>query len=368
MSPPARRVALVFGGRSPEHEVSLVSATAIHKALAAGGCDVVLVGVDRTGVPRIGGVELLDGALDRGAGEAVRWPVSPGDHSFRGAESGAIVAKPVDVVFPIIHGLGGEDGAIQGMCAFAGMPCVGAGVLGSSLAMDKDRARRVLAFDGLPVVDDVVLWCDPGAVSVNERLLARVSALGWPVFVKPARAGSSVGVSRVIAPEGLAPALERAARTDRKVVVEQAVPDPREIEVAVLGNREPRASVPGEIIPHGEFYTYEAKYVDPESRLLVPAPLEDDLVERVQSLASQAFVALDLAGMARVDFLLSRTDGRLVVNEVNTLPGFTEISMYPKLWDASGLPMPALVARLVELALEEAAGAAWSVSDPTRLR
>lgn len=177
-----------------------------------------------------------------------------------------------------------------------------------------------------------------------------------------------MGVSRVIAPEGLAPALERAARTDRKVVVEQAVPDPREIEVAVLGNREPRASVPGEIIPHGEFYTYEAKYVDPESRLLVPAPLEDDLVERVQSLASQAFVALDLAGMARVDFLLSRTDGRLVVNEVNTLPGFTEISMYPKLWDASGLPMPALVARLVELALEEAAGAAWSVSDPTRLR
>jgi D-alanine-D-alanine ligase len=238
-------------------------------------------------------------------------------------------------------------------------------VLGSSLAMDKDRARRVLEVEGLPVVRDVVVWDDEESF---DAVLGRVEALGWPVFVKPARAGSSVGVTRVTGSDQLEAALERAGRIDRKRVVEEAVPAPREIEVAVLGNRRPEASVPGEIEPHGEFYDYRAKYEDPESKLLVPAPIEPEVTERVQRLACRAFAALDLAGLARVDFLLSRDDGRLLVNEVNTLPGFTEISMYPKLWHATGVPMDRLVGRLVDLALEEAEVASWASRDPSRLR
>jgi D-alanine-D-alanine ligase len=355
----------MFGGRSPEHEVSLVSAAAIRNAFDDGRFELVLVGVDRAGVPRVGGSGLLEGGLDRGEGVPVRWPAHPGDHRLRDAGSGEPVTEPIDVLFPIVHGLGGEDGAIQGICAFAGLPFVGAGVLGSSLAMDKDRARRVLEAEGLPVVQDVVVWDDEGGAG---EVRPRVEAIGWPVFVKPARAGSSVGVTRVTGPEELGAALERARLIDRKLVIETAVPEPRELEVAVLGNREPRASVPGEIVPHGEFYDYRAKYEDPESKLLVPAPIQPDLVDRVQQLACRAFTALDLAGLARVDFLLSGTDGRLVINEVNTLPGFTEISMYPKLWDASGVPMDQLVARLVELALDEAAHAPWASRDPSRLR
>jgi D-alanine-D-alanine ligase len=355
----------MFGGRSPEHEVSLVSAAAIHQAFDTERFEPVLVGVDRAGVPRVGDDNLLDGGLERGEGVPVRWPVHPGDHRLREAETGATVGQPIDVLFPIVHGLGGEDGAIQGACAFAGLPCVGAGVLGSSLAMDKDRARRVLEAERLPVVRDIVLWEDD---HLDAGLRTRVQSLGWPVFVKPARAGSSVGVSRVTSAEGLQEAVDRARRVDRKVVIEEAVAQPREIEVAVLGNRLPQASVPGEIVPHGEFYDYRAKYEDPESRLLVPAPLDEAVAERVRKLACEAFAALDLAGLARVDFLLSGADGRLVVNEVNTLPGFTRISMYPKLWHASGVPMDRLVTRLVELALEEARLAPWSSRDPSQLR
>lgn len=359
------RVALLFGGRSPEHEVSLVSAAAIHGALDRDRFEPVLLGVDRSGVPRVGGESLLSGGLDRGEGVPVRLPVHPADHHLREAQTGVALGDPIDALFPIVHGLGGEDGAIQGACAFAGLPWVGAGVLGSALAMDKDRARCVMRSEQLPVVRDLVLWDDE---PLDAGVRARVQSLGWPVFVKPARAGSSVGVSRVTDEGQLDRAVERARRVDPKVLIEEAVPEPREIEVAVLGNRYPEASVPGEIVPHGEFYDYRAKYEDPESRLLVPAPLDGALAERVRRLACEAFAALDLAGLARVDFLLSRGDGRLVVNEVNTLPGFTNISMYPKLWDASGVPMTPLVSRLVDLALEEASRAPWSVADPSGLR
>ena len=254
--------------------------------------------------------------------------------------------------FHFLHGAGGEDGTIQGVLALAGVPCVGAGVLGSSLAMDKDRCRRMLHEANIPVVADRVF---EGAAALDTtRVMEQLEPLGWPLFVKPARAGSSVGITKVTSPSGLAAALRTAYEVDTKVIVERAVPNARELETAVLGNLEPQASVVGEIVPHGEFYDYNAKYVDPESRLLIPAPLDAVTSEQIRSLAARAFRALDLTGMARVDFLLSRETGELVLNEPNTLPGFTPISMYPKLWEASGLPYSQLLDRLVELALQSA--------------
>ncbi|RMF76303.1 MAG: D-alanine--D-alanine ligase [Acidobacteria bacterium] len=267
---------------------------------------------------------------------------------MRERQTGGLVAPPLDVAFPIIHGEHGEDGTLQGVFALAGVRCVGAGVLGSALAMDKDRCRRMLAAAGIPVVEDVVL-AGPCAADPDARRRA-LERLGLPLFVKPARAGSSVGISKVSAEGELAAAIDAAQAVDRKVVLERAVPDAREIEVAVLDGDPPAASVCGEIVPHGEFYSYEAKYRDPESKLLIPAPLDEDLAGRIRDMALRAFAELDLAGMARVDFLLSRTTGQLVLNEVNTLPGFTPISMYPRLWEASGLPYPALLDRLIELA------------------
>lgn len=338
---------LAFGGRSPEHDVSLVSARGIYANLDRSRFDVRLVGVERGGRPRLGGEELLDGGLAKGAGTPVRWPAHPGDRRLVAEDDGRPLTPPVDVVFPIIHGSGGEDGTLQGLLALAGIACVGPGVLGSSLAMDKDRARRVLAAEGIPVVRDVVFEGAPPA-----DLAERVAALGWPVFVKPSRAGSSVGITRVTGPEGLAAAVEAARAADSKIVIEEAVRNPREIEVAVLGNLEPQASVPGEIVPHAAFYDYDAKYNDPSSELLVPAPLEAELAAAIRALAVRAFRAVDGLGMARVDFLLSKDDGRLVLNEINTLPGFTPISMYPRLWEATGLPYGALLTRLVELAQE----------------
>jgi D-alanine-D-alanine ligase len=346
------RLGLVFGGASPEHDVSLMSARGILEHLDSDRYDIVLVGVDRAGQPRLGGRELLDGgALAEGAGVAVRWPACPADAALREQESGHVAAAPLDVVFPIIHGATGEDGALQGALELAGVPCVGAGVLGSSLAMDKDRSRRMLAAAGLPVVADVVL--EGPELTDRQAVAARVEReLGWPVFVKPARAGSSVGISKVAAPQGLADALDAALAIDGKLVVEETVPAARELEVAILGTLQPQAAGPGEIVPHGEFYDYRAKYEDPESRLLIPAPLPEELAGQVRAMAVEAFRELDLAGLARVDFLLSRESGRLVVNEINTLPGFTPISMYPRLWEAAGLSYGALLDRLVELALE----------------
>ncbi len=345
-------LALIFGGRSPEHDVSLVSARGIYENLDKSRYDVQLVGVARNGEPRLGGVELFSGVMDQGQGTPVRWPSFPGDRTLRRVVDGLDVTAPLEVAFPIIHGAGGEDGTIQGVLALAGVPCVGAGVLGSSLAMDKDRCRRMLHEANIPVVADRVF---EGAAALDTtRVLAQLEPLGWPLFVKPARAGSSVGITKLTSPSGLAAALRTAYEVDTKVIVERAVPNARELETAVLGNLEPQASVVGEIVPHGEFYDYNAKYVDPESRLLIPAPLDAATSEQIRSLAVRAFRALDLTGMARVDFLLSRETGELVLNEPNTLPGFTPISMYPKLWEASGIPYPQLLDRLVELALQSA--------------
>lgn len=341
-------LALVFGGASPEHDVSLVSAKGICDHLDRDAYELILVGVDRAGQPRVGGPELLEGALEAGGGTPVSWPASPGERALRSLEDGRPVTPPLDVAFPIIHGASGEDGVFQGVMAWAGVRCVGAGVLGSALAMDKDRARRMLESEGIPVVEDLVL--PEGCEDVPE-FQAAASELGFPLFVKPARAGSSVGISKVNELAELHEAIQAARTYDPKVVIERAVASPREIEVAVLGAaEEAEASVPGEIVPHGEFYTYESKYEDAESKLLIPAPLERDQVDEVRSLALSAFRALDLHGLARVDFLLSRDEDTLVLNEVNTLPGFTPISMYPRLWEASGVSYRVLLDRLIALA------------------
>jgi len=302
-------------------------------------------------------------ALNQGD-ESLSSPVALlGDPSYRGVVSlrelephlaRAMLAE-LDVVFPVLHGPYGEDGTVQGLLDIAGIPYVGAGVTASALGMDKAIFKDLMRAHGLPVVKYVVVkrkeWeRDP------EGTMDRVEeALGYPVFTKPANLGSSVGVHRCRDRQELAQGLRDAARYDRKLLVEAAVPQAREIEVSVLGNDDPIASVPGEIIPSREFYSYAAKYLDDgdrASKLLIPAPLPPELAERARELAIRAYLAVDCAGMARVDFLLCRETGELFVSEINTIPGFTAISMYPKLWEASGIPYPELIDRLIQLALE----------------
>ena len=266
----------------------------------------------------------------------------------------ALSGTKVDVVFPILHGPYGEDGTVQGLLELAGVPYVGAGVLGSAVGMDKAVMKTLFAERGLPMVRHITVY-DRDWRHDRAGVLARSEALGYPLFVKPANLGSSVGISKVRDAAGLPPAIETALTFDRKLVIEAGVAAAREIECAVLGNDDPVASVPGEIIvthPDG-FYSYDAKYVDPSgSSWKIPADLPPALTSRVQAMSVEAFRALELSGLARVDFFVDRDSGELFLNEVNTLPGFTAISMYPKMWDASGLPMPALIDRLIALAIE----------------
>jgi len=342
------RVGLLFGGRSVEHEVSIASATSILGALDPARYDVTLVAVDHEGRWHVGSPTLPPEAAVRG--DEVMLPAIPGMQSLIPTpKSVGIQTLPLDVIFPIIHGTGGEDGSLQGLLELAGVPYVGAGVLGSAVQMDKDVTKRLLEEAGLPVV--------PGRV-LRERDAARrdgfpeiVRELGLPLFVKPADLGSSVGITKVKRAEDLAGAVAEAFRYTRKVLVEQAV-DAREIEVAVLGGEPPEASLPGEIVPKREWYDYEAKYVDEDTELLVPAPLPEATVAEAQRLALAAFRVVEGEGLARVDFFLDRKTGRLYLNEVNSLPGFTEVSMFPRLWRATGLSYPALIDRLIELALE----------------
>ncbi|HLG69068.1 MAG TPA: D-alanine--D-alanine ligase family protein [Chloroflexota bacterium] len=337
------RVAVLFGGRSGEHEVSLNSAANVMAALAMlpEKYEIAPIGIDREGNWLLSAEahQLLSQGQPLGGYEPSRALNAIGPSSVR----------PVDVVFPVLHGPYGEDGSLQGFLEMAGLPYVGCGVLGSALAMDKVMSKRVLRDQGLPITDYVWFrsaeWSPPVRDDVEE-------VCGYPCFVKPANLGSSVGVSKAHNAAELETAVQTAARFDTKIVAERAVPDAREIEVAVLGNDDPQASVPGEIVPSREFYDYAAKYVDGTSELLIPAQLPLDLAEEIRRLALKSFQALDCSGMARVDFLLSRASGDLYLNELNTIPGFTAISMYPKLWEASGLPAEKLVDRLIQLALE----------------
>jgi D-alanine-D-alanine ligase len=355
------RVGVIFGGRSGEHEVSLVSARSVMDAINKEKYEIVPIGITKEGRWIASGDPMK--ALTAGDAAASRPAALLGDPSRRGlmrledterAVEATRLAE-LDVVFPVLHGTYGEDGTVQGLLELAGLPYVGAGVIGSILGLDKAAFKDIMRAHGLPIVKDVMLkrkeWdADP------QRVMDRVEAeLDYPVFTKPANLGSSVGISKCHDRAGLAAGLSEAARYDRKLIVEAAVPEAREIEVSVLGNDDPIASVPGEIIPSREFYSYEAKYLDEgdeASELIIPAPISPEMTEKVRDLAVRVYKAIDCAGMARADFLLSGETGELFVNEVNTIPGFTSISMYPKLWEASGISYPELIDRLIELALE----------------
>jgi len=335
------RIGVIFGGRSGEHEVSLRSAESIIRSLDTSKYDVVPLAITHEGrwLTAAHAVAMLP------AGKAIEAVLREGKPMTLTPEPGA--NGVVDVFFPIVHGTYGEDGTLQGLLELAGVPYVGAGVLGSAVGMDKEIMKRLLREAGLPVGD---YW-----VTRSKNIDAFVRQIGselpYPVFVKPANLGSSVGISKAHDIGELPGALGLAAQFDRKIVVEQGI-EAREIEISVLGNDDPRASVPGEIVPAREFYDYQAKYVNDDSKLLIPAPLTEGQVRDAQNLAIRSFQALDCAGMARVDLFLEKSTGKFFVNEINTLPGFTSISMYPKLWEASGLAYSDLLDRLIELALE----------------
>jgi D-alanine-D-alanine ligase len=341
------RVGIVYGGRSVEHEVSIASATSIVQALDPARYDIRLIAIDHDGRWHLGGPGMLPDAVV--GAEEVTLPAVPGERRLVSVARGTEAAE-LDVILPIVHGTGGEDGTLQGFLELAGVPYVGSGVLGSAIQMDKEVSKRLLLQAGLPVVPGVLVRkheIERDPAGAEERALA---AIGLPAFVKPACLGSSVGISKVRRREELGPALREAARYDAKILVEQAV-DAREIEVAVLGDESPDASVPGEIVPRSEWYDYESKYVDEGTELRIPAPLSEPESAEARRLALEAFRVLEGSGMARVDFFLERATGLFRINEVNSLPGFTEVSMYPKLWQASGLSYPALLDRLLELAL-----------------
>jgi len=347
------RIGLLFGGRSVEHEVSVTSATCILKALDPTRYDVALVAIDHQGRWHLGSPALPPEAAASGA--EVTLPAVPGEGHLvsmpRTTRDAARAIQALDVIFPIVHGQGGEDGTLQGLLELAGVPYVGAGVLGSALQMDKEASKRLLAAAGLPVVPWVLVRREELRADAQAAAERAERALGFPVFVKPANLGSSVGITKVKERKQLVPALREAARYDRKLLVERAI-DAREIEVALLGNDPIEASVVGEIRTQREWYDYEAKYVDEDTELLIPAPIDEEQSRKARSLAIEAVRLLEGAGLARVDFLMDRRTGELFVNEVNSLPGFTEGSMYPRLWEASGLPYAALLDRLIELALE----------------
>jgi len=346
------RVGLLFGGRSVEHEVSIASATSILQALDPARYDIKLIGIAPDGRWHLGPPTLP--AETARSGTEVLLPAAPmGGALLPSGSAGKLAqAEALDVIFPIVHGRGGEDGSLQGLLELAGIPYVGSGVLGSSIQMDKDIAKQLLRAAGLPVVP----WlCFRGAElepsGIDAAARAAEQELGLPVFVKPANSGSSVGIARAATLPELRDAIADAARYDTKVLIERGL-DAREIEVAVLGNHHPEASVPGEIRTTHDYYDYEAKYVDEATELLIPADLEEATSERLRQLACHAFRVLEGRGLARVDFFVERATGEISLNELNSLPGFTEASMFPRLWQATGVEYPELLDRLIELAIE----------------
>lgn len=364
-----KRIALLFGGKSGEHEVSIVSALSIYKALDKSKYDVVMVGIDKTGRwllpdqsrllaenenPRL--IKLNE------VKQTVSLLPFPAEQSLIGVQNGASLTLQnsggaelgrIDAVLPILHGTYGEDGTMQGLLELANIPYVGSGVLGSSLCMDKDAAKRLLRDAGLPIVPFLTVRKSDFERHAADILALAEKEFGYPYFVKPANMGSSVGVNKVKSAVEAKVKFEDALQYDAKILVEKSV-NARELECSVLGNHDPKASIVGEIIPHQEFYTYDAKYIDENgAELAIPAKnLSNELSSQIQKHAVAAFKALECAGLARVDFFLDRDTGEIFVNELNTIPGFTSISMYPKLWEASGLPYPKLLDQLIELAIE----------------
>jgi len=347
-----QRVAVLFGGRSGEHEVSLVSAESVMKALDPDRYEIIPVGIDKMGRwwTGSGALELLrEGA---GSADPCTLPPEPGRGGILVFHEDGLRTQHVDVLFPVTHGTLGEDGSMQGLFELADIPYVGAGVAASAVAMDKVLQKRLHREAALPIADFLAFRSSDVKRSTDLVIDSCAQRLEFPLFVKPPSQGSSVGISKVHDVGQLRTAILLAAEYDVQVLVERAIPDAREIEVAVLGNEQPIASIPGEIIPNNEFYDYSAKYIDGASRLLIPAELDETTSARFRDLALKAFTALSCEGMARVDFLFSRRTGELVVNELNTIPGFTSISMFPKLFAASGIGYSELLDKLVELAHE----------------
>jgi D-alanine-D-alanine ligase len=347
------RVGILFGGRSGEHEVSLASAASVIRGLDPDKYEAVPIGISKEGhwLTGAGAQKMLPEVLRQG--QRVMMNADPTDAALVRLD-GSGGGQRLDVVFPVIHGTFGEDGTIQGLLDLAGLPFVGSGVLGSAIGMDKDVAKRLLQVAKIPVVPWITVQRHEWGANAEAIQNVIEDAFSYPVFVKPATLGSSVGMTKVHGREELAPAITLAAEFAMKILVEKSV-TAREIEVSVLGNHEPKASIPGEIVPHREFYDYAAKYLEEGTQLLIPAELKSAQVKKIQKLAVQAFRALELSGMARVDFFLEKKSGKLFLNEVNTIPGFTSISMYPKLWEATGIPFRELIDRLIVLALEQQA-------------
>jgi D-alanine-D-alanine ligase len=377
------RVGILFGGRSGEHEISLLSAASVFKAIDKDKFEVVPIGITKegrwvtsgeaerllSGKPaheerhlRAGDPEATPSAAVLQNGEAFVMPPEPHGAGMQPFQTEALARRVsdrainVDVIFPVLHGTFGEDGTVQGLLELADIAYVGGGVLGSAAGMDKDIMKSLFRAAGLPIVKHVTVlrseWDD------NPKKLQKLveSKLKYPVFVKPANLGSSVGISKAHDRKELGPAIDEAARFDRKIVIEEGVGGKkhkaREIECAVLGNDNPEASVAGEIVPSAEFYDYSAKYLDEGSQLIIPAKLSKSEMKKVQQLAIAAFRAVDCSGLSRVDFLMDPKSRKIYLNEINTMPGFTSISMYPKLWAASGVPYSELIERLIRLGLE----------------
>jgi D-alanine-D-alanine ligase len=366
-------IGIVFGGRSAEHEVSLVSASSIISSLDKNKYDITPIGISPIG-QWFAGDDVMD-LFKQGRSDKRYQVILPADPVERRLVPADPFQTPIvelrhhlnrlDVLFPVIHGTFGEDGTIQGLFEMACIPYVGAGVLGSAVSMDKIFQKYMCQQAGLPAVDfvwfDELDWNGRSCEQMPPHILAGthqqllqkiIEQLGLPLFIKPPNLGSSVGISKAHDSKELQEAIELALQYDRKVLIEKAVPNAREIEVSVLGNERPKASVAGEIIPSNEFYDYDAKYVDNASELIIPAPLPADLHERIRQTAVKAVMAVEAEGYARVDFLLDRQTNEFYLSEINTIPGFTKISMYPKLWEASGIAYSDLLDEMIRLALE----------------
>lgn len=353
------RVGVIFGGRSGEHDVSLMSARSVLSVLDPNKYEIFTIGITRSG-EWVSGPEVLE-ALNQNRTENLQRVTllpAPGSsmlYGLRKNAAGMTILEPLfelDVVIPVLHGTFGEDGTLQGLLEMASIAFVGAGVLGSAVGMDKALFKDVMRANGLPVVNSITVTRQQIERDAQAVITQAEQLSAYPIFTKPANLGSSVGITKCRSRSDLYEGLMEAAAYDQRVLVEQGVLNAREIEVAVLGNAQPEASVAGEVRPSGDFYTYDAKYLDERSQLIIPAVLPAALAARVRQLAVAAFRAIDGAGMARVDFLLNDATQEVFIGEINTIPGFTRISMYPKLWEASGLPYAALIDRLIELALE----------------
>jgi len=351
------KIAVLFGGRSGEHEVSLMSARSVLSVLDPDKYDITQIGITHEGT-WITGRQTLDVMSGKAKGEQENVilpgdPSRPGLYRLHKTAHGELfeLLNHLDVVFPVLHGTYGEDGTLQGLLEMADIAYVGAGVTGSAVGMDKGVFKDVMRAIGIPVVESIIVIRSEIESDMDDIIQRAEAVSAYPLFTKPANLGSSVGITKCNSRGDLSEGLLEAAAYDRRVLIERGL-NAREIEVSVLGNDQPEASVPGEILPSREFYSYESKYLDGTSGLLIPAPIPLEITEQVQRDAVKAYRAIDCAGMARVDFLLDKDTGNLYLNELNTIPGFTQISMYPKLWQASGIQYTQLVDRLIALAME----------------